>query len=150
MNFYLRFPYQDKLDSVKRPEKRFRKNIGMDVYVCIYVCMYVCMYVKTSQNSRFCIPGITESIKLKFGVHLKQTPPFLWYHFRCNYSWIGILWWFEFFKNVRKRSSCRNLWAILKKSTFKDDWDWIWKKSIEAFRFYVIFYFSKKGQFVDS
>ena len=40
MIFFLRFSCQDTQKDVKRPGKRFKKNVRMDAYVC--VCVYVC------------------------------------------------------------------------------------------------------------
>ena len=34
------------------------------------VCVCVCVHVKTLDNSKFCMLGITQPIELKFGVHL--------------------------------------------------------------------------------
>ena len=58
----------------------------------------MCVCVKTSENSNIYILGIILPIELKFGVHLKQTQPILWYHFRGNslkdwdFMTIGIFW----------------------------------------------------------
>ena len=58
----------------------------------------------------------------------------------------------NFSKNFCNRFRCSEFKAIklnsfflIKRSMFKDVWDWIYEKSIEAFRFYEILNFSKKG-----
>ena len=62
------------LKMTRNVRKSDLKNVRMDV----------CMYVKTSENSYFCISGITWLIELTLGVHLKQMWPYLWYHFCWN------------------------------------------------------------------
>ena len=81
----------------------------------------VSMCVKTSENSSFRISGITRPFTLKFGVHLKQTQPFLWYHFRKNwFIRLGFSDDLNFLKNVCNCSSCPKFKAMKLNSSQRD------------------------------
>ena len=115
----------------------------------------MCVCVKTSENLSFCMSGITQPIKLKFGVHLKQARPFLSYLFRQN--------WFmnrDFIKkisnNVCNRSSRRKFWVIELNSslqrdqcsrTFGIEFGKIPSKPSDFMKFWI---FRKKNDFAQS
>ena len=83
--------------AITYPIISYLSEIFQDFYVRALKCVRVCV-CKTLANFNFCMSGIIRSIKLKCGVHLKQTRPFLWYHFFLNWfmNWyfmtIRIFW----------------------------------------------------------
>ena len=96
--------FHDTQNEVKRPKSCLEIMTG---------CVCVCVCIKASEYSIFCISGITQMIKMKIGVCLNQTRPFLWYHFPSNLIH-GLEFYdnLNFLNNICNRSSCPEFQAI--------------------------------------
>ena len=87
-----RFLCQDTQNDVKRPEKRFRKNIRMCVCVCVCVC--VCARERAP---------------------VKQVPWIVW-RFSCIFmSNLRFNWVLNFSKNVWGNTNFHKIWVIVLK-----------------------------------
>ena len=114
----------------------FNKNVQMDV------CM--CVYVKTSENLSFFCAETWCALEANATLLL------------ISFSLILIhglgFYDLNFLKNFCNCSNCckfcdRTKSFFIKRSMFRDVWNWFWKKATEAFRFYQMLNFSKKQHF---
>ena len=130
-----------------------RARAGVCVRASVSVAclrMHVCVcHVKTSENSSFCISGITRPIELKFGVSLKQMQRLLSYQFR----WLihGFYNDSNFSKKVCNRSSCCKFQTIELNSYLKRDqcsrtFEIGFGKTLSKHSNFIPFWIKKKAQ----
>ena len=67
---------------------------------------WMCVCVKTSENLKFCISGITQTIELKFAPQAHAALPLVLFSFKLIHG-LGFYDNFNFLKNICNRSSCR-------------------------------------------